>query len=100
MTDDLWESPQILAGQGRHTVASYLNQEIAGYQDNPFIEALPRIMTEDEVIEAMARYPSYNQRERRLPAHMRFHTIWNALQFFAPLPIHIDLEQRFSRMIR
>ena len=100
MMDDFSLSPQILTGQGRHTVASYLDQEIVGYQGNPFIEALPCIMTEDEVIEAIARYPSYDESERRLPSHMRLHTIWNALQFFAPLPVHIDLEQRFSRMIR
>jgi hypothetical protein len=100
MTDDFSHSPQILTGQGRQTVASYLEQEVTGYQGNPFIEALPAIMTEDEVIEAMARYPSYDESERCLPAHVRLHAIWNALQFFAPLPVHIDLDQRFSRMIR
>ncbi|MCA1636559.1 MAG: ATP-binding protein, partial [Acidobacteria bacterium] len=57
-------------------------------------------MTEDEVMEALARYPSYEEAEREMPAHLRLHAIQNALQFFAPLPVHIDLEQRFSRMIR
>ena len=35
-----------------------------------------------------------------MPAYLRLHLIQNSLQFFAPLPIHFDLEQRFSRMIR
>jgi hypothetical protein len=100
MTSDFSESPQILTGQGRHATASYLGQEIIGYRGNPFIEALPAIMTEDEVMESLARYPQYDERECHIPAHLRLHAIQNALQFFAPLPIHIDLEQRFSRMIR
>jgi hypothetical protein len=100
VTEDSFDLPQILAGQGRAASAEYLEQEISGYQGNPFIEALPRIMTEDEAIEALARYPPYDEGEREMPAHLRLHAIQNALQFFAPLPVHVDLEQRFSRMMR
>jgi hypothetical protein len=100
MTDKPPKSLQIFTGQGRQTIASYLEQELTGYQDNPFIEALPAIMTEDEVMEALARDPPYDQTERTLPSHLRLHAIQNALQCFAPLPVHLDLEQRFSRMIR
>lgn len=100
MTDDPSELMQILAVQGRVTAASYLEQEISGYCGNPFVEALPPIMTEDDVMEALARYPSYDEGERGMPSHLRLHAIQNALQFFAPLPVHLDLEQRFSRMIR
>lgn len=57
-------------------------------------------MTEDEVIEALGRYPAYDKKERQLPSHLRLHAIQNGLQCFEPLPVHIDLEQRFSRMIR
>lgn len=57
-------------------------------------------MTEDEVMEALVRDPPYDEAERCLPSHLRLHAIQNALQCFAPLPIHLDLEQRFSRMIR
>lgn len=100
MTDTPSQLTQILAGQGRVTAASYLEQEISGYRGNPFVEALPPIMTEDEVMEALARYPSFDEGERGMPSHLRLHAIQNALQFFAPLPVHLDLEQRFSRMIR
>ncbi len=100
MTDKPSNFPEILTGQGRQTTASYQEQELASYQGNPFIEALPPIMTEDEVMEALARDPPYDDAERHLPSHLRLHAIQNALQCFAPLPIHLDLEQRFSRMIR
>lgn len=44
--------------------------------------------------------PDYDKRERLLPNHVRLHMVQNAMHFFAPLPIHLDLEQRVSRMIR
>src|SRR5882762_903056 len=100
MTDERSTFPLILTGRGRQTTASYLEQEITGYQGNPFIEALPAIMTEDEVMDALARDPPYDNADRDLPSHLRLHAIQNALQCFAPLPVHLDLEQRFSRMIR
>ncbi len=100
MTKNPDDSYQFLALQGRHSVASYLEQAIACYQGNPFIEALPPILTEDQVIEALARYPAYDKAERDMPSHLRLHAIQSALQCFVPLPVHIDLEQRFSRMIR
>lgn len=94
------ESMPLLVFKGRRAKASYLSQEITGYRGNPFIEALPPILTEDEVMEALAYYPNYDKAERRLPSHVRLHLIQSALQLFAPLPIHLDLERRFSRMIR
>jgi len=48
----------------------------------------------------LARYPSYDSLERTLPNHLRLHLAQNALQFFQPLPVHLDLEQRFSRTLR
>jgi hypothetical protein len=92
--------PEIFMGQGRQTAAAYLDTGIGAYRGNPFIEALPPILTEDQAMEALARYPPYNKNERRMPSHLRLHAIQNALQCFVPLPVHLDLEQRFSRMIR
>lgn len=90
----------LLVFKGRRAKATYLTQEITGYRGNPFIEALPPILTEDEVMEALAYYPPYDEGERQMPSHLRLHLIQSALQLFAPLPIHLDLERRFSRMIR
>jgi hypothetical protein len=100
MVSESCESLSVFVGKGRETAASYHEQEVAAYKGNPFIEALPPILSEDDALEALARYPPYNKAERRLPAHFRLHCIQSALQFFAPLPIHLDLERRFSRLIR
>lgn len=90
----------LLVFKGRHARATYLSQVITGYRGNPFIEALPPILTEDEVMEALAYYPDLDEGERQLASHLRLHLIQSALQLFAPLPVHLDLERRFSRMLR
>ena len=92
--------PSILVSKGRITEAAYSDPGISNYRDNPLIEALPLILTQNESAELLAYYPEYERAERSMPAHLRLHLIQNALQFFAPLPVHFDLEQRFSRMIR
>lgn len=92
-------SPVIIC-QGRREEATYRDPGIEGYRGNPYIEALPAILTEDEALEALAYYPSYGEEDRQAPSHLRLHMIQSALDFFAPLPIHLDLEQRISRLIR
>lgn len=92
-------TPSLLVFKGQKIQAAY-HEEISIYRGNPLIEALPVILTEDEVIDKLQFYPEYNEKERLLPDHIRLHLIQNVLQLFTPLPIHIDLEQRFSRLIR
>src|SRR5205814_1633704 len=83
--------------RGRQTVAQYLDQDIERYRGNPFIEALPPIFTEDQAMDLLARYPKYDEKERLLPAHLRLHLVLNVSECFVCLPVHLDLEQRFSR---
>src|SRR5256885_6601133 len=85
--------------RGRHTSAHYPKHPIVTYRGNPFIEALPPIKTDDEAAEALSRYPSYDPAERQMPAHLRLHLIQNASASFIALPVHLDLNQRISRMI-
>jgi hypothetical protein len=94
------DAPLILIFLGRQEEATYRDPGIEGYRGNPYIEALPLILTEDEALEALAYYPNYCEGERQAPSHLRLHMIQSALDFFAPLPIHLDLEQRISRLIR
>jgi len=92
--------PSLLVGKGPVEQATYLDPIIPNYQGNPLIEALPPILTQDAAAEYLSVYPDYDKEHRSMPAYLRLHLIQNTLQFFAPLPIHFDLEQRFSRMIR
>jgi len=92
--------PSVRVIRGRQTVAQYLSQDIERYRGNPFIEALPPILTEDQSMDLLARYPRYHEKDRLLPAHLRLHLVLNVSECFVCLPVHLDLEQRFSRMIR
>jgi AAA domain len=93
-------SPAVRVIRGRQTVAQYRDHEIERYRGNPFIEALPPILTEDQAMDSLARYQKFDEKERLLPAHLRLHLVLNVSECFVPLPVHLDLEQRFSRMIR
>lgn len=81
-------------------VAQYKSQVIPEYRDNPLIEALPMISSRQEVIQALASYPPFDQTERYLDGQYRFHVIQRVFNFFQVLPIHLDLESRISRLIR
>jgi hypothetical protein len=85
---------------GRVEKASYRGQPIPDYCNNPLIEALPPIWTADAAVRLLGHYPEYDEQHRALPPELRFHLIQNSVRFFEPLPIHLNLEQRFSRILR
>lgn len=86
--------------KGERVNAIYSEQVLKEYKDNPSIEALPPIYSKKEVIRKLSRIPDYNEEERNLEEHYRFHCIQKLFDFFEPLQKHIDIEQRFSRVIR
>lgn len=85
---------------GINVEARYIKPELSEYENNPLIEALPRIMTTDDAIERIAHFPDFNDSMRNLPDHLRFHKMEAGLRFFSPLDIHLDLERRISCTIR
>ncbi|BAQ60813.1 Tn7-like transposition protein C [Geminocystis sp. NIES-3708] len=93
-------TPSLLAFKGQVIQAQYQDPLLSIYRNNPLIEALPTILSEEEAMVRLAYYPEYDTGERTLPNHLRLHLLQNVQQFVEPLPIHLDLEQRFSRMIR
>lgn len=80
--------------------AIYRQNTIPTYVGNPMIDALPRILSTEEVMTELAYYPDYDDSMRELPAHERYHLLEDVVRFFTPLNVHIDLERRFSRVIR
>jgi len=80
--------------------AEYKEQVIPEYSGNPFIEALPPILSAEEAAERLAYYPPYHPEERKLESHYRIHMVQRLFQIFQPLPIHLDLESRISRLLR
>lgn len=90
----------IIPNGANAVVAEYKDQLIPEYSGNPFIEALPPIYSQEEVVEKLALYPRYNPEERQLESHYRIHMVQRLFQCFQPLNIHLDLESRISRVIR
>lgn len=80
--------------------AEYKEQVIYEYMGNPLTEALPNIMSKKEVISSLSNYPNFNSCERELDSHYRLHLIQRVFQYYQPLPIHLDLESRISRLLR
>jgi hypothetical protein len=80
--------------------ASYRDQLVGRYRENPVIEALPDILSAENAARLLAHYPDREPSARKLPPEIRMHLIMNSLHFFEPLPVHIDLEQRISRVVR
>jgi hypothetical protein len=80
--------------------AVYLPQIIEEYKGNPFIEALPPIMSPMQAADALTMAPGYNPSEREFDAYYRFHCVQRLFRYFQPLDTHIDIEQRISRSIR
>ncbi|NBD25546.1 ATP-binding protein [Paenibacillus glycinis] len=85
---------------GRQIEAAYLQQIITGYKNNPFIEALPPIFEEEEVATQIARFPDHNEEQRKLGKQTRLHLIQQISDYVQPLPSHLVVEQRLSRMMR
>ena len=81
--------------------ANYLEQVLPEYRDNPLIEALPDIMSDDDTIAALTATPAYSEDERKLDAKYRIHCLSRLLHdYYQPLPQHLDIEKRISVCMR
>lgn len=89
-----------LPGGGVGKMAKYKPQILPEYKNNPVIEALPPIMSQDEVVGYLESYPPYSDSEKDLPPHVRMHAVMRLFKYFQPWGRHFDLEQRFSIAIR
>lgn len=80
--------------------ASYKEQELLEYTNNPYIEALPKIFTEDDIIDNFSVIPNINLEDKNKETHIRYHIIKRTKNFIQPLPVHFIVERRLSTLIR
>lgn len=57
------------------TLATYREQAIEEYRNNPLIAALPDIYSERDATVAMLVRPKFDPAERQLPAEQRWHLL-------------------------
>lgn len=81
--------------------AEYHEQTIPAFQGNPWIEALPPMVSREEAKRLMARYPAYDPSDRERPAEEReMLAAGLSVLFRHPIGLHAELESRLSRLIR
>ena len=97
---NLVEINNIRVLKGNLELACYKQQEVSEYKDNPFIEALPQIFTEDEVIDKFYNIPIFEDDYKLKDKKIRFHILERIKNYSQVLPIHINLENKISTLIR
>ena len=79
-------------------VANYKLHGLPEYDCNPLIQALPKILDDDEFIEKVQRYPHNTADDRNLSSTLRYHCVERLTAsipygYFQPLNRHIELHR-------
>lgn len=80
--------------------AVYTSQQIEDFKNNPLIEALPPILSFEESYNKLSFMPEYDFKERELSLQHRYHALLRLTRFYQPTNKTIELELKFSRMLR
>lgn len=84
-----------------YVVAEYNDTGVPQYDDNPFIEALPPILSVKQAGANLKGRILYKPSDRNVDAKARMHMVVSLLDdYFQPLSQHVLLEERISMMIR
>lgn len=94
------EKTNNLVLKGDFEEANYKEQALSEYDDNPFIEALPPIFDEDDVLERFMVTPRITNQDKQSETNIRYHVLKRVKNFIQPLPIHFEVERRLSTLIR
>lgn len=94
------EKTNNLVLKGDFEKATYKEQALSEYSNNPFIEALPCIFNEDNVLDRFMVTPRITQQEKQSETNIRYHVLKRVKNFIQPLPIHFEVERRLSTLIR
>lgn len=70
------------------------------YANNPFIMALPPLLSKLKQLEALAVKPMYDAKERLYPAYLRKHCLLRLGRYFEPLERQLQLAERFGILLR
>ncbi|PKN50218.1 MAG: ATP-binding protein [Deltaproteobacteria bacterium HGW-Deltaproteobacteria-16] len=85
---------------GNRVKAIYLESEEPLYRHNCFIESLPQELYPEKAGSLLRRMPVHSEAERTLPALRRLNAVQRIQNIVVPLPEYLEIEQKFSRMIR
>jgi hypothetical protein len=79
---------------------SYRPQDNPLYQGNPLIEALPPVMSAEEVVRYLRRRPPFDPAHRQLANEIRWDLIDSVKELFFVMPDHVALARTLSTLLR
>jgi hypothetical protein len=100
MKHDSLLEPSLAVCRGDIVKAVYREPEVPDHVGNPLEEALPPMLTTDQLILRLKHFPTFQEADRNASDEVRYLLIQNSMRFFSPLDIHVDLYRRFSNVIR
>ena len=80
--------------------AIYTPQRIPQYRGNPFIEALPAIVDEDELLKSLFSVPEFDESQRDWNKAERLQMIAQLSSFMVPAHRHLLLAQHIDTLMR
>lgn len=80
--------------------AQYSEQRIPQYQGNPLIEALPPVMSDDELFNWLSVVPSFDPEQRNWEPHERLQLLLQLKSFMVPLMANFELGRFLDSMLR
>lgn len=80
--------------------ADYKEQLIDEFSDNPFIEALPGLISREEVVKQLAFRANIKKQELDLPDELKVTILSRIYKVFQPLPVHLDVWNTINSLIR
>ena len=82
------------------TEAHYTAQRIPQYKGNPFIEALPNLGDEDDILKDLARLPDFHEEQRGWTDAERMQLILQLSNFMVPLQGNLQLGYAVDAIMR
>jgi AAA domain len=80
--------------------AIYRPETIPMYTGNPYIEALPALPSDQELMKALAYFPDFSAAERELQASVRIQLTSKVRKLFVPIPRVVQLARAVLKMVR
>jgi hypothetical protein len=80
--------------------AEYTSQRLPHYRGNPLIEALPPVLSEDQLIDVLMLLPEFSVEQRDWPSEERLQMLLTLQNFMVPMSRHIELIRAVDSMLR
>ncbi len=90
----------VIVNKGYEVDARYLDPAVGEWAGNPYIEALPPPLSDEQAGLRLAHIPKYDEQDRYAPDHHRRLAMREGAKLFIQLDVALDLQQRFQSMIR